>query len=154
MRLFIWCDCNITVMGFIPILCDCDSKIYTQKIASAPITPCEQFHKIASHSERIVPCERTLRSSINSATTPVTPLGPIYTKRQSQRCNNSVMTLAILHLLKTIESLKNGLQPHCGASPLLTMRTESLASSQSCCSVDSDAWCKWALKVGPKGLFS
>ena len=120
MRLFIWCDCNITVMGFIPILCDCDSKIYTQQIASAPTTPCEQFHKIASHSERIVPCERTLRGSINAATTPV-------------------ITLAILLLLKTIESLKNGLQPHCGASPLLTMRTESLASSQSCCSVDVDS---------------
>ena len=25
------------------------------------------------------------------------------------------------------------------------MRTVSLASSQSCCSVDSDAWCKWGL---------
>ena len=34
-------------------------------------------------------------------------LGPIYTKRQRQRCDNSAMTLAILFSLKTVESLEN-----------------------------------------------
>ena len=32
-------------------------------------------------------------------------------------------------------------------TPLFSMRTGSLASSQSCCSIDADAWCKRALKV-------
>ena len=33
------------------------------------------------------------------------------------------------------------------ASPLTSMRTESLAESQSCRSIDADAWCKRALTV-------
>ena len=44
-----------------------------------------------------------------------------------------------------MKSLENGLQPHSGASPLFSMRTESLVSSQSCRSVDPDTWCKQAL---------
>ena len=36
--------------------------------------------------------------------------------RQSQCCDNSVMTLAILFSLKSMETLENGLQPHSGAS--------------------------------------
>ena len=51
------------------------------------------------------------------------------------------MMLVILFSLKTIESLENGLQPH-----LFSLRTESLAPSQSCCTVDTDAWCKWTLR--------
>ena len=71
-----------------------------------------------------------------------TPLRPVYTKRQSQCCDNSVMMLGILLPLKRMESLGNGLQPHSGVTPLFAMRIELLASSQSCCSVHSDAWCK------------
>ena len=59
-------------------------------------------------------------------------LGPVYTNRQLQYSDNSVMTL--------------GLQPHSGAPPLFSMRTESLASLQSCHSIDADAWCKPVLR--------
>ena len=52
-------------------------------------------------------------------------LGPVYTKCQRQRCDNSAMML------------QNG----------FAMRTESLASSQSDHSVGGDAWCKRALRV-------
>ena len=74
-------------------------------------------------------------------------LGPVYTKRQRQHCDNSVMMLANLFSLKLVESLENRLQHHSGATPLFSMRTESQASSLSCCSVDVDAWCKWALTI-------
>ena len=57
------------------------------------------------------------------------------------------MTLAILFSLKTMESLENGLQPQSGVTPLFSNRTESLASSQSCQSIDTDAWCKRAFNV-------
>ena len=57
-------------------------------------------------------------------------LGSVYTKRQRQRCDNSAMML------------QNGFATHFQASPLISMRTESLASSQSGRSVDADAWCK------------
>ena len=73
--------------------------------------------------------------------------GPVYTKRQRQRCDNSVMMLVILFSLKSVESLENRLQPRSGATSLFSMRTESLASSLSCCSVDADAWCKRALRL-------
>ena len=43
-----------------------------------------------------------------------------------------------------MEILENGLQTHSGATPLFSIRTELLATSQSCCSVDADAWCKRA----------
>ena len=56
------------------------------------------------------------------------------------------MTLEILFSLKTVESLENRLQTNSGATPLFSMRTVLLASSQSCRSVDADAWCKQALK--------
>ena len=42
--------------------------------------------------------------------------------------------LAILFSLKSVETLENGLQTHSGAS------------SESCSSVNTDAWCKRALK--------
>ena len=42
-------------------------------------------------------------------------------------------------------TLQNGFATHFQASPLISMRAESLASSQSCRSVDADAWCKRAL---------
>ena len=53
--------------------------------------------------------------------------------------------LVILFSLKTVESLENGLQPQSGETPFFSINTESLASSQSCRSIDVDAWCKWAL---------
>ena len=34
----------------------------------------------------------------------------------------------------------------CNPTPLFSIRTVSLASSQSCCGIDTDAWCKRALK--------
>ena len=74
-------------------------------------------------------------------------LGPVYTKRQWQHCDNSVMTLAILFSMKSVESLENRLQPHSGATPLFSIRTESQASSLSCRSVDADAWCKQVLRL-------
>ena len=77
-------------------------------------------------------------------------LGPVYTKCQRQRCDNSAMKLAILFSLKTMESLKNGLQPNSGVTPLFSMRTVSLASSQSCCCIDADAGCKQALNFCDK----
>ena len=58
------------------------------------------------------------------------PLGPVYTKHQRRFCDHSVMTLVILFSLKSMETLENGLQTHYGAL------------SQSCCSVNADAWCK------------
>ena len=58
---------------------------------------------------------------------------------------NAAMTFAILFSLKTMESLQNGFATHFQVSPLISMRKESLASSQSGRSVDADAWCKRAL---------
>ena len=73
--------------------------------------------------------------------------GPVYTKHRRQRCgNNSGVALAIQFSLNTIEQLKNGLQTQSEAIPLFSMRKESLALSQSCCSVDDDAQCKQPLK--------
>ena len=71
----------------------------------------------------------------------------IYTNRQRQRCDNSAKTLAILFSSKTTVSPENGLQSQSGVTPLFSMRTESPASSQSCRSVDTDAWCGWPLIV-------
>ena len=73
------------------------------------------------------------------------PLGLVYTKRQCQRCDNSSMRLAILFSFKTMESLENRLQPHSGATLLISMRTELQASLLCCRSVDADVWCKWVL---------
>ena len=39
-------------------------------------------------------------------------LGPVYTKRQCQRCDHSAMTLVILFSLNSMEILENGLQTH------------------------------------------
>ena len=42
------------------------------------------------------------------------PLGPVYTKHQCQRCDNSAIMLAILLSLKTMESLQNSITtPFC-----------------------------------------
>ena len=49
-------------------------------------------------------------------------------------------------------TLQNGFATHFQASPLISMRTESLASSQSGRSIDADAWCKQAL-TGPQKIW-
>ena len=54
------------------------------------------------------------------------------------------MTLVTQLSLTIAELLQNGLQPHCQVTPLWSMR----AMSQAHHYIDSDAWCKRALK-GP-----
>ena len=64
------------------------------------------------------PGKVTLSMLITSADTPgpdvfslvrQSGLGPVYTKRQRQCCDNSVMTPGILLSLKAMELLENGL---------------------------------------------
>ena len=43
-----------------------------------------------------------------------------------------------------MESLQDGVTIYFQATSLFSMRKELLASSQTCCSVDADAWCKGA----------
>ena len=74
-------------------------------------------------------------------------LGTVYTKPQCQHCDNSVMTLAILFSLKTMEPLKIGVATHFSATLLFSMRAESPGSLWSCRSFDVDAWCKQALTI-------
>ena len=64
------------------------------------------------------------------------PLKPVYTKYQSQCCDNSAMTLAVLFSLKTILSLQNGIATNFQTAPLFSMRTVLLASSNSCYSLE------------------
>ena len=45
-----------------------------------------------------------------------------------------------------MELLQNGVATYFQSIPLISMRTESQASSQSCSSGDADAWCKQALR--------
>ena len=61
-------------------------------------------------------------------------LGAVYTKRQRQHYNNPATTL------------QNGFATLSQVSPLISMRTESLAGAQSGRSVDADALCKWGLR--------
>ena len=53
--------------------------------------------------------------------------GPVYAEHRRQCCDNSVMTLVILVLLKSMQLLQNGLQPHSEATPLLSMTKGSLS---------------------------
>ena len=46
-------------------------------------------------------------------------LGPVYTKRQLQRCENSAMTLAILFSLKTMELFQIGIETHFQVTPIV-----------------------------------
>ena len=71
-------------------------------------------------------------------------LEPSHTQRQHQGCDNSVVNLAILFSLTTMELLENDLQSHSGETPLFLMRTEPLALLQRCHSIDADASCKQA----------
>ena len=90
---------------------------------------------------------KEMSKGVCSTTLMHTNLGPVYTNRHRQHWDNSVMMLVILFSLKTMGSLENELQLHSGVTPLISMRTESLASSQSCCSIDTDAWCKRAHRL-------
>ena len=51
------------------------------------------------------------------------------------------MILMTLFSLKTMESLQIGVATHFQVTPLLSIRTESIVSPQSCRSFDADAWC-------------
>ena len=62
-------------------------------------------------------------------------------------CNNSLIGLIILFLLKTMGLFENGLQSHSGVTLLFSVRTASLASWQSYHSIDSDTWCNLVLTV-------
>ena len=69
--------------------------------------------------------------------------GPVYTKLQRQRCDNSAMMLE----LKTTELLQFGVATH--FEGLHSFHENSIiASSQSYRGFDADAWCKRAL-TGP-----
>ena len=70
-------------------------------------------------------------------------LGLVYSERQ----HDTMMMVAISLSLKTMESLQIGVATHSGVTPLFSMRTVSLASSQHCRCVDADAQSKWALTV-------
>ena len=66
---------------------------------------------------------------------------PIYAKRQHQCCDAASDTTVIEN---------HGVTPDLGcnplrATPLFLIGTASLASLQSCCSVDTGVWCKQAL---------
>ena len=63
--------------------------------------------------------------------------------------DSNVDVTSTTSFLKTVESLQNGVATYFQATPLFSMRTELLVSSQSCHSADSDAWCKRALKKVP-----
>ena len=60
-------------------------------------------------------------------------LGPGYTEHQRQRFDISVMTLATVFSLKTMESLENGLRLQPGVTPLFSMKAVSVALLQHWC---------------------
>ena len=82
----------------------------------------------------------SVSDSVNAIPLPKGPFTPSV-------CINAVMTLAILFSLKTMDSLQIGVATHLQVTPLFSMRTELLASSKSCRSIDPEAWCKRALTV-------
>ena len=104
---------------------------------SASVTPTMWEKIAASSSDKVGPILFSL----------VETLGHVYTEHQCQCCTNSAMILAILFLLKTTESHQNGIATHFQETLLFSLRTVSLALSQSCCCIDADAWCKLTLKV-------
>ena len=78
-------------------------------------------------------------------------LGSVCTKHQRQHCDYSAMMLAILFSLEIMGSLQNRVAIHFQSTPLFSMRTVSLGSSQSCYSIDSDgpfisnlSWLMWS----------
>ena len=71
-------------------------------------------------------------------------LGCVYTKRQRQTCDDACDSVLIEN--SGVASKWIRLQTDSRVTPLFSMRTELLASWQSCRSFDADAWCKRALK--------
>ena len=69
------------------------------------------------------------------------PVGSIKTKRHYQCCDNSAMVTVILFSLKTMQSLQ--IATHLQVTPLFSV---SLASRQSYRSINTNAWCKRALR--------
>ena len=102
--------------------------------------------KVYLNLNLMFPCDLSRSLKYHTAITSTKEhLGPVYTKCHCQRCNNFTMMLAILFSLKTMELLQNEVATHFQVTSMFSIRTESLASLQSCCSVDDDAWCKVAL---------
>ena len=60
------------------------------------------------------------------------------------------MTLAIL--LKTMESLQNGVATHFQLTPLFSNMKRITSIIIELLEVGADAWCKWVLKVSLGGL--
>ena len=50
--------------------------------------------------------------------------------------------------------LQNGVATHFQETPLISMRTEPLVSSQGCRCVDADAWCKRILNWPLNDMFT
>ena len=88
------------------------------------------FFQVSPFIVHIESWQRFVFAQCKWALRKVTVLGSVYTKRQHQRCDDAT---------------ENWLQPQSGVTPLFSMRTESLAPSQSGRSVDADAWCKQTL---------
>ena len=65
-------------------------------------------------------------------------LGFVYSGHQRQDCDNTAMLVAILVSLKTMLYLQNRFRPHSEATPLFSMRTGLLASSQHLCFHEQD----------------
>ena len=76
-----------------------------------------------------------------SPATKIANLGPVYTERQRQRCDNTAMTLVTLLWLKIMKLIQIGLQP--------PIWSDSIVINQSSISrsVDADTQCKWALNI-------
>ena len=60
-----------------------------------------------------------------------------------QLCDNA----SHIFSLKTMDLFPEWVATHFQVTPLFSMRTVWLASSQSCRSNDTDTWCKWALML-------
>ena len=88
------------------------------------------------------------------------PPGPCTPPEQAPREQTSPscgQTHACKHITLPQTSFAGGnnwLQPHSGVTPLFSLRTVSIASSQSCWSVDTDAWYKWGLELREGDIFT
>ena len=113
----------------------CVSKNVRERTTTTATTTTTKTTTTTTIATTTVTTARGMPSSFVICIIPVLLLGPVYTKRQHQRYDNSAMTL------------QNRFATHFQVSPLISMRTESLASSQSGRIVDADAWCKRALII-------
>ena len=58
---------------------------------------------------------------------------------------NVTAAMMLVILIENNGVAQNGVVTHFRMTSLFSVRTVLLASSQSCRSIDTDAWCKWAL---------